>query len=386
MRHFGYRRNYEVAKYFDVTPQTLSGWIKSGEIPPKHLMKYTSEIEANNKSDFITNKIELNQNDLKTSLGGHRLNYSAIKLKKLFTHNIKYFIFIPFITVSLVTLYVFLIADKIYTSKSKVLPISEDGGSSNSFSGFASQLGINIPLSIGGKVPWDEIYPEIVKSSDLLKSILKNEYVTEKYGNSSLENIMINEYSLNNYNKQDRENRVLDKFKEMIKISKDRSSPIVNIHISTFEPNLAAEISKDLIKESSLIQRQLKTNRVRKKRLFIEERLEQVSLDMKNMETELREFRENNRNLSSSPTLTMKLQEMGRELDLQNSLYVTLKTQYEKAKIDEIGRDDMVQQIDGPSIPTNLTSPKRSFSILMSIFISFFLSTFLAYAKEDFIS
>ena len=107
---------------------------------------------------------------------------------------------------------------------------------------------------------------------------------------------------------------------------------------------------------------------------------------MKNMETELREFRENNRNLSSSPTLTMKLQEMGRELDLQNSLYVTLKTQYEKAKIDEIGRDDMVQQIDGPSIPTNLTSPKRSFSILMSIFISFFLSTFLAYAKEDFIS
>ena len=25
MRHFGFRRNYQVAKYFDVTPQTLSG-------------------------------------------------------------------------------------------------------------------------------------------------------------------------------------------------------------------------------------------------------------------------------------------------------------------------------------------------------------------------
>ena len=44
MRHFGYRRNYQVAKYFDVTPQTLSGWIKTGEIPPKHMMKYTTEI------------------------------------------------------------------------------------------------------------------------------------------------------------------------------------------------------------------------------------------------------------------------------------------------------------------------------------------------------
>ena len=41
----------------------------------------------------------------------------------------------------------------------------------------------------------------------------------------------------------------------------------------------------------------------------------------------------------------MKVQEMGREVDLQNSIYITLKTQYEKAKIDEVGRDDMVQQL-----------------------------------------
>ena len=44
MSHFGFRRNYQVAEYFDVTPQTLSGWIKAGEIPPKHMMKYTSEV------------------------------------------------------------------------------------------------------------------------------------------------------------------------------------------------------------------------------------------------------------------------------------------------------------------------------------------------------
>ena len=50
MRHFGLRRNYQVAKYFNVTPQTLSGWIKSGVIPPKHLIKYSNEVlNINNK-------------------------------------------------------------------------------------------------------------------------------------------------------------------------------------------------------------------------------------------------------------------------------------------------------------------------------------------------
>ena len=58
MRHFGYRRNYQVAEYFEVTPQTLSGWIKAGEIPPKHLMKYTSEIlnKQENKIENLSHK------------------------------------------------------------------------------------------------------------------------------------------------------------------------------------------------------------------------------------------------------------------------------------------------------------------------------------------
>ena len=53
-----------------------------------------------------------------------------------------------------------------------MLPVSEDGSTTGGFSGFASQLGINMPINIGGKVPWDEIYPEILKSSDLLNSII----------------------------------------------------------------------------------------------------------------------------------------------------------------------------------------------------------------------
>ena len=44
MRHHGFRRNYQVAKYFNVTPQTLSGWIKNGNIPLKHYIKFYNDI------------------------------------------------------------------------------------------------------------------------------------------------------------------------------------------------------------------------------------------------------------------------------------------------------------------------------------------------------
>ena len=379
MRHFGYRRNYQVAEYFSVTPQTLSGWIKSGEIPPKHLIKYNNEIFNINQSVYYENN-ETTTNSSFEAYNSKNENISISEIISTLFKNIKLIIAFTMLSMSLSAIYVYIIANPSYTSRAKVLPISEDGNSSSSFSGFASQLGINIPLSMGGKVPWDEIYPEILKSSNLLESALEDKYSTKKYGESSLLDIIINEYGLSGYNEQNQKNRALNKLREMIKINKDRTSPIVNIEISTFEPVFSHDLSNQLISKSSIIQRELKTNRIKQKRLFIEERLDQVSREMKAMEKELRLFRENNR-VISTPTLEMKVQEMGRELDLQSTLYVTLKTQYEKAKIDEVGRDDMVQKIDGPSIPFDLTSPRRLLSITMSFFFGLFLSIITIYLK-----
>ena len=379
MRYFGYRRNYQVAEYFSVTPQTLSGWIKSGEIPPKHLIKYNNEIfNINQSANYENSETTTNSSFEVYSTKNENISISEI-ISTLFK-NIKLIITLTMFSMLLSAIYVFIIANPSFTSKAKVLPISEDGNSSSSFSGFASQLGINIPLSMGGKVPWDEIYPEILKSSNLLESALGDKYLTKKYGESSLLEIIINENGLSGYNEQNQKNRAINKLREMININKDRTSPIVNIEISTFEPVFSHDLSNKLISKSSIIQRELKTNRIKQKRLFIEERLDQVSTEMKAMEKELRLFRENNR-VISTPTLEMKVQEMGRELDLQSTLYVTLKTQYEKAKIDEVGRDDMVQKIDGPSIPFDLTSPRRLLSITMSFFFGLFLSIIIIYLK-----
>ena len=98
----------------------------------------------------------------------------------------------------------------------------------------------------------------------MLESLLEKKYNTIKYGNISLKKILINENGLDKYEERNQQNRVLDKLKEMIKISKERTSPIVNINVLAFEP-FAAELSNDLISSSSTIQRQLKQKESNKK-------------------------------------------------------------------------------------------------------------------------
>ena len=60
MQHHGFRRNYEVADYFGVTPQTLSGWVKTNVIPPKHYMKYEKEILSDLTHETEKNAIYVN--------------------------------------------------------------------------------------------------------------------------------------------------------------------------------------------------------------------------------------------------------------------------------------------------------------------------------------
>ena len=59
---------------------------------------------------------------------------------------------------------------------------------------------------------------------------------------------------------------------------------------------------------------------------------------------------------------------MASELEIQNSVYITLKTQYEEAKIEEVAKTPMIQIIDGPIKPIKMTSPKPTITILLSVF------------------
>ena len=98
MRHFGFRRNYQVAEYFDVTPQTLSGWIKTGEIPLKHLMKYNDEVlNKEKKENIVFSKTEISKSN----------KFSWYRTKNIFNNNLKILFGIPLITTVLTIIYVF---------------------------------------------------------------------------------------------------------------------------------------------------------------------------------------------------------------------------------------------------------------------------------------
>ncbi|MEE1507232.1 MAG: Wzz/FepE/Etk N-terminal domain-containing protein, partial [Candidatus Neomarinimicrobiota bacterium] len=365
MQRFQYRHQYQVAKFFNVTAQTLSGWIKSNSIPPKHLIKYKQEIElvtneipaTKNREVFV---LESSHHSDTAAAQANNFQYKKISVSSIFNllkKSKRTLIFSPFVLVSIVSVYVFFLAPRVYTSSAKILPISENNSKLSNLSGLASQFGMNLPTTVGSEIQWDELYPEIVRSERLMEILVQKSFQTEKYPD---EQILLQLLDIeNNYRDESSKLKLaVEDLKEMIIVQKDRFSPVVSLHVEAFEPRLARDLATEVIAESGKILLDLKTKKVQEKRIFIEARIEEVFNALQEAEKAEEQFRLENKNIIQSPTLTMKIKRLFREVELQNSLYVSLKSQYENAKIEEVQEAAMIQVIDGPLKPVRLTSPR----------------------------
>jgi len=390
MRAMGFKHQYQVAEYFGVTAQTLSGWIKSNSIPSKHLMKYKLEFQHEAPSLEFGTKVSTTQK-LKSHILSPLMQEKPTDSGKIslgilyyyFAKHIKLLILLP-LSISLIAgVYLFFIAEPVYTSSVKILPIGQKGGSFSDLAGAAAQLGLSVPVSLGEEIPWEEIYPEIVRSEKLKRALLNMPFHTSKYGAEiPLIDIMRNNLKIRNYDEERQKKMVLERLGEIITVSKSRLSPIVTLEVEGFEPQFAADLAKAVIDESGRIQRELKSKQVSQKRKFIEDRIVEVKAALENAELKLKDFREANRRLNKSPSLQLDEGRLIREVNLQNSLYITLKSEYENAKIEEVEESAMLQVIDGPLVPYKISHPHRFLSLFLAFFFSVAFAVFIVYTRE----
>jgi len=386
MNHFGFKHQYQVAEYFGVTAQTLSGWVKAGAVPEKYVMKFQLDVQDIPKENiFRKSKNDANQGGNKHLELPNNINEFSFTL--FFANHIRPLIIIPFILSLLSLLSVLLIIRPVFTSSAKVLPIGDSGNSLSDMAGMASQLGLSMPMNIGNEIPWDEMFPEIIKSENLVKSVLNENFFSNKYGNNQLLSTIIEkEYKLKNKSLIFLEKMIIHEFNEMITVSKSRLSPIVTVELEFFEPQVAADILNKIIEFASITQVKIKLKQISEKRKFIEERIVEVKEALKNAEMKLKEFKESNRRVERSPSLKLQESRLEREVSLQTTLYMSLKSQFENVKIEEVEEAAMIEVIDGPIVPFKITRPKKASTVIFTFIFSFSSLFFIFYLKDYSIS
>ncbi len=159
---------------------------------------------------------------------------------------------------------------------------------------------------------------------------------------------------------------------ERIKVNEEDSG-LIKISVLMEEPQLASHIANyisDYIKRYIAEELELQS---RKYRQFIEERLESAEGELRISEEELTDFRKKHTMALEPPETQLQRARLMRNVEVNQEVYITLRQQYELAKIDELKELPIINVLDRAEPAADKDSPRR----LLIIVITFLAGGFI---------
>ena len=382
----GIKHLADVARELDVSPQVVSNWKARNQVPYKYVVMVNERFGGGDKEG----------SEIKESAGAGEsrgeevqapMPYGPYAFPKedeislweiidVLKQNLRLILAVPTVTCVITIINVLFIAQPVFTSTAKIM--SSSGGGTSQVAGLAAQFGINLPTSQSGP-QW--VYPEIIKSRTLARTMLKRKFDTEKYGpQKPLLQILT-------YGDEEPEVGLDTLIRSgvkavigMIEITNDGS--FYNLEISAPEPLFARDFTVALLEELDAHQREYNSAKVSETRKFIEERIVETEKELSSAEEALKNFRERNRLISNSPALQLEQQRYSREVAVLTGVFTSLKQQLETSKIEEVRESAYVVVLDPPEAPLYQSSPKRKQSVLLAGILGIGLGIGMAFVRN----
>jgi len=257
-----------------------------------------------------------------------------------------------------------------FKATTTILPETEKGklAGLGGLSDLASLAGVNV-----GEVPLTKLYPAIINSEVVLKKVIYARYPTPEYQDSAN---LIQIWEIRAKTPALEYEGALKALRSRLDVSVDTKTSLLTLGIETRYPQLSADILNNITHELDEFMRTRRTTSASEQRKWIESRLAQVKLDLERAENKLKNFRETNRQIVYSPQLQLEQGRLVRDVEINNTLYIELKKQYELAKIEEIKNIPIINVLDPARPPARKENPKRSVIVLTAFFLSTFGSLF----------
>ncbi len=304
-----------------------------------------------------------------------------------------------------------------YQSGVKLIPESNKGLNLGALGGLAAQFGfgasaINVE---SGSIPTD-YYPEIIKSVPYLTMLMREPFEVKGIGSISLydyyhehlrksflgvvvkytlglpgvikqaiseeEEIFVahKDSSLQVFSMTEKEREVLEWLQENLTLSIGKEIGMISITAEMPTAELAAQVASHAAKLLSDYAIGYKTEKVKEDLVFIEERYKEAEQRFGQSQRALARFRDSNHGNLTALARTEE-QRLQSNYDLAFSLYNSLASQYEQARIKLQEETPVVKIIEPAVVPDEKSAPKRKMIIVVSIFLGCFAGIGLLFGK-----
>lgn len=255
---------------------------------------------------------------------------------------------------------------KTYVAESSFISQSANPGI-NLAGGLASLASGHLGLSLSGDQYSPDFYAQLVTSRSILDSILLTGFPASSSDSLTTKPLLdilgVSGTPLKRLEKGER------KLSEAISASVAFRTGVVTLRVEAHDPGLAARIANKVLLQLQLFDRQTRQLQARERRLFVEGRVAEAAGALTAAEAALRGFLERNRRYEESPRLRFEYDQVQRQIALAQETYVSLRRQYEEARIDEVNDTPVLTVIDRPVPPQRVAWPRWNLFVLVALII-----------------
>ena len=360
----------KIAKKNGLTEKTLRNRI--AELKKRDLIKKPAANNIKDKKPLITENDEINIKAI----------WEILLKNKLLMTKVALFCTTIGITYSLLaTIY--------FESKISLYPageLSQTGGVLGDFQGLAKSFGIGGLAS----APTYNI-PDVIKSRRLKKDIVLRRWKTNKFPEGSN---LIQYWELDkppffspmklirqflpsggfSSSKLDKETyEAILRLDELISV-KEEISGMISVTVLMEDPNLASDIANyiaEYVKRFISIEQKREASR---NKVFVEKQMEEAKKQMGNSEDSLTDFRKDHPLRLDTPSIEMMRERLQSTVEENRAVYITLRQQFEIAKIDEAKERLLINILDTAEPAVKKAKPKRTLIVILSFIFGLFLA------------
>jgi len=264
---------------------------------------------------------------------------------------------VPLVTAALAVLLSFLLPPT-YTAATSFVPEARTQNRlPTGITGLAGQLG----LSLGAEPSESpQFYADVVRSRELLERVLASRYADPRSSAGPADSAtLLRILQVTGRDGADSLARGVKKLSNLISIRVDYQTNIVKLNVDARDPGIAAGVANRLVQYLNEFNTKQRQSQARERRKFTEERVAAADSQLRRSEEAVRTFYERNRGWQQAPELVFQEARLRRQVDVNQEVYLTLKREYETARIEEVNDTPVITVIDPAVPPPRRSAPKR---------------------------
>jgi len=246
------------------------------------------------------------------------------------------------------------------------------------FAGIASQLGFS---GSRDRSQSPGFYAQLLHSRELLTRLALSRFPDPRTTAPTDSAVLVALLGLQSSDSARDLERAIRKLRRNLEPTADLRTNLVTVDVDARWPALSAAIANEAVALVSEFNREQRLSRARAKREFLDTRVSSALGELHAAEDSQELFYARNRSWENSPSLVVEERRVRRQVETANSLYLSLRQQYESARINEVNTTPVITVVDRAVPPRLREWPRRVPVVLGAGFIGILLGLLASAAR-----